>query len=215
MAESVHTERRLGRVAFGAVVLVGSVAIAFALWHGDAAHRPVTSSSAMPFSQTAPSVFALSSIAPYSVASLPSGPAATIACPAGDPQACERIRRDRRSRTTLDTAQTMRAQATLERVTAAIPGWIAAASSCGADGRCTRKVSPPTAAQTERALRAAGITDLIARQATPQDPAPAGTVIVAVQTAAACVMVTLADNFAFTAEVLGPLPDGSCFEQPT
>jgi hypothetical protein len=77
------------------------------------------------------------------------------------------------------------------------------------DGTCSAAMLPPTVDQARRALSAAGLTQLAIRTARAHDPAPAGSLLIAVPAGRACVLVFHAGSDMQSA-VAGRLPDGTC-----
>jgi hypothetical protein len=69
-------------------------------------------------------------------------------------------------------------------------------------------VSPPSSSEVRQALTGAGYRDALVRVARPDDPAPRGSVLVAVPAGAACVVIH--HNGYPHRTVAGRLPDGSC-----
>jgi hypothetical protein len=133
---------------------------------------------------------------------------------------CDRIT-DSLRRLPLSQAEQTAAEATLHRVIADLPhGELQ--SSCGPPsqpisdrrestrtGRCSSTYSPPTIDQVRRALVEAGYRDVVVRQPRADDPAPPGTVLIAVSVGPACVLA-YTDGHSTPAEVRGRLPNGRC-----
>jgi hypothetical protein len=75
--------------------------------------------------------------------------------------------------------------------------------------RCGVSVARPDAESIRRALTAVGFTDAVVRPARTDDPAPAGSVLVAVGAGPACVVLFEHPQGGQDA-VVGRLPDGTC-----
>jgi hypothetical protein len=74
---------------------------------------------------------------------------------------------------------------------------------------CSVEIFPPTVGQVRAALKKAGYSTTVIRTARPDDPAPAGSLLVAVPAGAECVLLfTDGDNS--QSWVAGQLPDGAC-----
>ncbi len=135
-----------------------------------------------------------------------------FACPV-DPQDhdyCRRAADDMIRRTPLTDAQRADADRASEQVLAVLPDG-ARGSRCSTDrpgALCRLEVSPPSSSEVRQALTAAGYRDALVRVARPDDPAPRGSVLVAVPAGAACVVIH--HNGYPHRTVAGRLPDGSC-----
>lgn len=74
---------------------------------------------------------------------------------------------------------------------------------------CSMETFPPTAGQVRAALKKAGYATVVVRTARPEDPAPAGSLVVAVPAGAECVLL-FADGDGSQSWITGQLPGGTC-----
>jgi hypothetical protein len=148
--------------------------------------------------------------APRSAEAVPSAaPAASGACATDAAQDCERRAKDFATRARLSESDRAAARARLADARAAIDS-----AKCTEEGCQRGEVQPrggpaPNPVQLELARRAlvdAGFDDVTVRQARPDDPAPAGTVIYAAAVGPACIVLVSNGS----EQILGKLPDGHC-----
>ncbi|MEU4217979.1 hypothetical protein [Actinoplanes sp. NPDC026623] len=74
---------------------------------------------------------------------------------------------------------------------------------------CSVEILPPTAGQVRAALEKAGYSTAVIRTARPDDPAPAGSLLLAVPAGAECVLL-FADGEGSQSWTAGQLPDSTC-----
>jgi hypothetical protein len=134
--------------------------------------------------------------------------------PTVDNQECQRRAKDFAARKALTEADRDAAAARLPDARAAIDSVACANGGCDHSEIQPRGGPAPDPVQLElsrRALAAAGFEDVTVRQARPDDPAPAGTVVYAAGIGPACIfIVRRTPNSAGTEQILGRLPDGHC-----
>ncbi|MFI6763475.1 hypothetical protein ACIBF5_30560 [Micromonospora sp. NPDC050417] len=141
-----------------------------------------------------------------------SAPAAiAIACVRlPDDDYCNRYVADLARRPPLTGAQRAEAEAARTRLLAALPPGAAAPASCiTPNGPCAVRGIPPTVDDVRRALAAAGHPDAVVRAAGATDPAPLGSVLLAVPVGPACVLGHV-DGIGGQSTAVGRLPDGRC-----
>lgn len=156
-----------------------------------------------------------------SAAPAPSHNAVAVICVRlRDDDYCDRYSRDVIRRLPLSEAQRADAESVRRRLIDVLPRGRDGTPSCdapqtvGPDGVrpeivCAVDLVPPGADEVRRALTAAGYTQAVVRQARADDPAPIGSVLVAVAVGPACILVHI--HRASTQGVVGGrLPDGRC-----
>lgn len=123
---------------------------------------------------------------------------------------CARYVSDLARRSPLDASQRATADTGRVRIKAAFPP--DREGPCEYDGTgefCSMEILPPTTAQVRRALRQAGITAAVLRTARADDPAPVGSVLLAVPAGPAC-LLAYDDGDGLQQWTAGQLPDGTC-----
>lgn len=135
-----------------------------------------------------------------------------------DEDYCDRYGMDFAQRARITQAQRAEADEVHRQLTSALPRVEPGKPTCIAVRATDRAVQnppcviafvPPSAEQVRRAVIAAGYKDAVVRTARSDDPAPAGSVLVAVEVGPACV---LAYTHRITSQgtVAGRLPSGRC-----
>ena len=140
---------------------------------------------------------------------------------AGNDDYCPRLTDTILRRTVLTATEYAAAETISEQITKALPPGVDQEPSCELvpgsrpkDGEtldevCSVEVLPPPVPTVRRALAAIGHPDAIVRTALPEDPAPTGSVLVAVPAGPACILLIHRGSDR-TSTVGGRLPDGSC-----
>ena len=198
---ATSSSQRRGRAAAVAVALLtaGGVTLSVLASHGsdgDAAAIPARSPTV---GSTAPAV-----------AALPEGQAVACAESVDKPH-CGRYIADLDRRVPVQAIRGREADNLRERIDSLMPpGREGPCEYIDESGdTCSMELLPPTAGQVRAALDKAGYPTAVIRTARPDDPAPAGSLLLAVPTSTECVLLfDGGDNSqSWTA---GQLPDGTC-----
>lgn len=123
---------------------------------------------------------------------------------------CARYVSDLARRSPLDASQLAAADAGRVRIEAAFPPDRDGPCEYDETGEfCSMEILPPTTAQVRLALRRAGIAAAVLRTARADDPAPVGSVLLAVSAGPAC-LLAYDDGDGLQQWTAGQLPDGAC-----
>jgi hypothetical protein len=164
-------------------------------------------------------VVALSVVAPHGSvrhAAAPPAPSPpegqTIACaaPVGNPH-CGSYLADLARRAPVPAIRLGEADKLRERIDSVMPPRREGPCEYTGDSgdACTVDISPPTAGQVRAALEKAGYPAAVIRTARPDDPAPAGSLLLAVPAGAECVLL-FDDGDYSQSWTAGRLPGGEC-----
>lgn len=124
---------------------------------------------------------------------------------------CQRLGEDMARRVPLSANLRAETEASRQRVLAVLPPAEGGQPSCGVPGhRCTPVSATLTAEQVRQALNAAGYQEVVVRLALASDPAPVGSLLLAVPVGAACVVPYVERGGLPTGRVAGRLRDGGC-----
>jgi hypothetical protein len=150
---------------------------------------------------------------PEAAASPTAPPAAAVACArASHDDYCGRYAADLRRRLPLTDVERTTAEVIRDRVIAVLPRGEPSQHSCSRSAEpCSSTYSPPTVDHVRQALVQAGYRDPVVRRARADDPAPVGSVLIAIPVGFACVLVHIDGNSA-PATVRGQLANGRCVE---
>jgi hypothetical protein len=123
---------------------------------------------------------------------------------------CARYVSDLARRSPLDASQLAAADTGRVRIEAAFPPDRDGPCEYDETGEfCSMEILPPTTAQVRLALRRAGIAAAVLRTARADDPAPVGSVLLAVSAGPAC-LLAYDDGDGLQQWTAGQLPDGAC-----
>ncbi|WP_433727709.1 hypothetical protein ACQP2Y_13100 [Actinoplanes sp. CA-051413] len=123
---------------------------------------------------------------------------------------CARYVSDLARRSPLDGSQRAAADTGRVRIEAAFPPDREGPCEYDETGEfCSMEILPPTITQVRLALRRAGIAGAVLRTARADDPAPVGSVLLAVPAGPAC-LLAYDDGDGLQQWTAGQLPDGTC-----
>jgi hypothetical protein len=198
-APSSSLRRRLVAVAAVGLLAAGVVTVTMVASHGSGRYAAVSSTESGSATPTA-----------EAVAAMPEGQGAMCIESMSNPH-CGRFLADLARRAPVPANRRGDAEQLRERIDSVMPpGREGPCEYLDDSGdACSMETFPPTAGQVRAALKKAGYATVVIRTARPDDPAPAGSLLVAVPAGAECVLL-FADGDGSQSWTTGQLPGGTC-----